>query len=142
MTMNRASCFCTLTTILIAFFAATTVVAQEKIATVTSESRWHRNAVDNAHMNRRIADAAEQYKEYAPIPRIAFYDIGFPKDQAEFEELNGYGILLVSALSQDASELPIKKVYAVVDGREFVLETIREISLKNNNLTSQVVRVG
>ncbi|MBS1792878.1 MAG: hypothetical protein JSS81_03430 [Acidobacteria bacterium] len=108
-------------------FSATVVRAQNATATVSTDEQWHRNRVDNAYMNKQISDAAEQYKEYAPIPRIAFYDIGYPKDAAEFKELNGYGLLLVSALSQDRTELPLKKVYAMVDGRQIELRQIKQV---------------
>ena len=115
-------------------------VSQERVVTVPSETKWHRHAVDNAYMNKRISDAAEQYKEYAPIPRIAFFDIGYPKDRAEFAELNGYGILLVSALSQDPKELPIKRAYVEIGGKQIELKPVKEISVRNQDLTSQVVK--
>lgn len=121
-------------------FLSNPSLSQDAKITVRTESRWHRNKVDNAHMNKRIADAAEQYKEYAPIPRIAFYDIGFPKDKAEFAELNGYGLLLISSLSQNETELPLKRAYAVVDGKEIELKSIREVLIRNNDLTGQVVK--
>src|SRR5688572_4235260 len=81
------------------------VIAQS--TTVVGPSTWHATPVDNERMNNRIASAAEQYKEYAPIPRIALYDIGYPMDAAEFTELNGHAILLISSMSQDPSELPL-----------------------------------
>jgi len=116
------------------------VSAQDPLITVRTESKWHANTVDNASMNKRIADAAEQYKEYAPIPRIAFYDIGFPKDKAEFEELNGHGLLLVSAMSQDESELSIKKVYIIVNGKEIELKTLKQLLVKETDPESRIVK--
>ena len=120
-------------------YLAVALFAQDATISVTSETQWHRNAIDNAHMNARITDAADQYKQYAPIPRIAFYDIGFPKDKAEFESLNGYGILLVCALSQDGDELPIKRAYVVSEGKQVDLIKLKEIFVKNPDLKSQTV---
>jgi hypothetical protein len=121
-------------------FLAPTIFAQEKVVTVISESKWKQNKVNVADMNKRINDAAEQYKQYAPIPRIAFYDIGFPKDKAEFAELNGYGLLLISAMSQSEVELPIKRVYVVVDGQEIELKSLKQILTKEGNSESQIVK--
>jgi hypothetical protein len=115
-------------------------IAQDKTVTVTSESRWHQNKVNVAFMNNRISDAAEQYKEYAPIPRIAFYDIGYPKDKVEFGELNGYGLLLISAISHNEIELPLKRVYAVLNNKEIELKSVKQILTKEGNTESQVVK--
>ena len=121
-------------------YFAVSLFAQDGIVSVTSETSWHGNAVDNAFMNAQIADAAVQYKQYPPIARIAFYDIGYPKTKAEFEALNGYGILLVSALSQDGNELPIKRAYIASEGKQFDLVKLKEIFVKNPDLKSQAVK--
>ncbi|MFQ5988990.1 MAG: hypothetical protein ACE5K9_03635 [Candidatus Methylomirabilales bacterium] len=52
-----------------------------------------------------------QYNEYAPIPRVAFYDITFPANRAKYEDMVGFGLLLVTALVQDKNELPIARTY-------------------------------
>ncbi len=131
-----------LTIFLLAFviFLAPTTFAQEKVVNIVTESKWQQNKVDVADMNKRISDAAEQYKQYAPIPRIAFYDIGFPKDKAELTELNGYGLLLISAMSQNEVELPIKRVYVSVNGQEIELKSLKQILTKEGNLNSQVTK--
>jgi hypothetical protein len=125
---------------LLAVLATVPIFSQDKVVTLASETKWHRHAVDNAYMNGRISDAAEQYKQYAPIARIAFFDIGYPKDKAEFDQLNGYAILLISALSQSPDELPLKRAYVTVDGKQIELKGLNEISIKNEALTSQVVK--
>ena len=132
----------TLTILLITFvlFLALTTFAQEKVVTVITESKWQQNKVNVADMNKRISDASEQYKKYAPIPRIAFYDIGFPKDKAEFTELNGYGLLLISAMSQNEIELPIKRVYVLVNDQEIELKSLKQILTKEGNPESQIAK--
>lgn len=121
-------------------FFALTVLAQEKNVTVATQPEWHQNKVDALYTNKRISDAAEEFKDYAPIPRVAFYDIGYPKDKAEFEELNGYGLLLISAVSQKETELPLKRVYILLDGKEIELKSLKQILTKEENSKSQVVK--
>ena len=121
-------------------FVAIGVFAQEKTITVITETQWDQNKVNVASMNNRINDAAEKYKEFAPIPRIAFYDIAYPKDKAEFEELKGYGLLLISSMSQNEAELPLKKVYSNIDGKEIELKLLKKILSKETKLESQVVK--
>lgn len=120
--------------------ASATALSQERVVTLTSDTTWHRHAVDNAYMNKRIADAAEQYKQYAPIPRIAFFDVGYPKDKAEFDNLNGYAILLISALSQNRDELPLNKAYVAVDDKQIELKPIKKFAIRNDDLASQTVK--
>src|SRR5262245_40478721 len=103
--------------LLLTLVGLSTVLAQNT-TTLSSSEAWHKHAVDNADMNGRISDAAEQYKQYAPIPRIAFYDVGYPKNSEEFNTLNGYAILLISALSQNPDELPLKRAYVSASGKQ------------------------
>lgn len=116
------------------------IVGQNPIVTVQTDTKWHKNSVDNAYMNKQIAEAAEQYKEYAPIPRIAFYDIAYPKDKSEFAQLNGYGLILISAMAQDENELPLKRVYVVADGKEVELKVLETTLIKETNPKGQVAK--
>src|SRR6266700_3497522 len=47
---------------------------------------WANGAVTNTALDGRLSQAAIQYRSYAPVPRIAFYDIAFPEDCAEFHK--------------------------------------------------------
>ena len=115
-------------------------IAAQDTTHIVSDAKWHRGAVDNAYMNRQIEQAAEEYKQYAPIVRIAFYDIGFPKDKAECEGLGGYGILLITALSQDGSELPVKRAYVASGGKEIELTKLNDLYIKVPTTDSQIVK--
>ena len=108
--------------ILLAIGLASAATAQT--TSVVLDSRWHADKVSVAYMNQRISDSAEKYKEYAPIPRAAFFDIGYPKDTDEFKELKGYAILLISAVSQSGSELPLKRAYVEIDGKTIELKLL------------------
>jgi hypothetical protein len=78
-------------------------------------------------MNQRLDDAATQNEAYAPIPRIALYDIGYPQSDDEFKELGGYAVLLITAVSQQQDELPLKRVYVLLDGKEIDLKPISSV---------------
>lgn len=67
-------------------------------------------------MNERILDAAKEYDAYAPVPRVALFDIAYPLDKKEYAALGGYGVMLVTVITQEKDEIPPKRVYAVVDG--------------------------
>ncbi len=118
------------------------VISASGQATVSamSDPQWHRDPVDNSYMNRLIADAAEKYKEYAPIPRISFYDIGYPKDVEEAVKMNGYAVLLISALSQDPDELPLKRAYVRAGGKDFDLKNLKVIKIRSTDTASQNVK--
>ena len=75
-------------------------------------------------MWQNIKEAAIKYQQYAPLPRVAFFDITYPKDKKEYEELGGHGVLLVTAISQLKEELPIKDVYVTTQNSKVKLEKI------------------
>ena len=72
---------------------------------------WSRNPATDAEMTGRLHAAASQYRQYAPIPRIAVYNIGYPSSSAEYEALNGYGAIVVTVVAQDSAELPLARLY-------------------------------
>src|SRR5256886_13442132 len=72
---------------------------------------WANGAVTNTALDGRLSQAAMQYRSYAPVPRIAFYDIAFPKDCAEFATMSGHAVLVVTAVVQDSADLPPARIY-------------------------------
>ncbi|MGH7429703.1 MAG: hypothetical protein ACREJ4_15295 [Candidatus Methylomirabilaceae bacterium] len=70
-----------------------------------------RQPTTNAVLDGRIQQAAAQYRAYAPVPRVAFYDIAYPADSAEYLAMHGYALLIVTAIDQDSTELPPIRVY-------------------------------
>jgi hypothetical protein len=56
--------------------------------------------------------------------RFVVYDLGWPLDVAEYRTLGKHGVLLVSALSQQADELPLKRVYTQADGKVTPLQRL------------------
>jgi hypothetical protein len=82
--------------------------AQQHVETTLG---WSKTAVTNTALDARIRDAAKQYRTYAPIPRTAFFDIAYPKDSSEAQALSGYAVMVVTALVQDSTELPLTELY-------------------------------
>ncbi|MBF6023966.1 hypothetical protein [Lysobacter niastensis] len=85
---------------------------------------WAQNPVAPEAMNQRIEDAAAEYAPHAPVPRLALFDIAFPSSESELKSTGGNGVLLLTALSQDKSELPPKRLYVTWRGEEHTLEQI------------------
>lgn len=90
---------------------STNTATPVKTATPTKEI----TSFGNDPMNQRIEDMANQYMEYAPVPRGVMYDIAFPVDAEEFEKMEGFAVLRVVALSQNKIELPLTEIYITVD---------------------------
>jgi hypothetical protein len=72
-----------------------------------------RGPVTNAALDARIQEMAAQYRSYAPVPRVAFYDVAYPADSAEYLAMHGYALLVLTAIDQDSSELPPARIYVV-----------------------------
>jgi hypothetical protein len=87
-----------------------TVVGQDH-PHIEEDMGWRRAPLTNAALDARIGSAALQYRSYAPIPRVAFFDIAYPSDSAEAHALEGYALLVVTALTQDSAELPLARLY-------------------------------
>jgi len=59
--------------------------------------------------------------------RTAIIDFAWPQDEAEYNALGKYIVVFVSAVSQQADELPLKRVYVDNGSREITLEKIASI---------------
>lgn len=72
---------------------------------------WSSGPVSNSALDASLREAAVRYRANAPVPRYAFFDIACPRDSVEAAALNGYAILVVTALVQDKSEIPLRRIY-------------------------------
>jgi len=75
---------------------------------------------------RRIVETATENEQYAPVPRAAFSDFTFPRDLEEYESLDGWGLVTITAVSQLAGELPFARVYLRNGARGIELTRIAE----------------
>ena len=83
----------------------------QDVAHIESGGTWRDAPLTNSALDDRVREAAVRYREYAPVARVAFFDIALPRDSVEFEELGGYAVIVVTALSQDSTELPVARLY-------------------------------
>jgi hypothetical protein len=90
-------------------------------------------------VSRRLEQAAIDHREYAPILRAAFPDTSIPPKD-EYEQWNGYALLLVTAVSQDSNELPLKRVYVRTSGKDIELKLIKLVWTNQSDLNSQVIK--
>jgi len=78
-------------------------------------------------MTSRLEQTAERVRKMSPsgAPRAAQFDFAWAQDEDEYKALAKYVVVLVSVVSRDESELPLKRVY-IRDkwNRETVLERI------------------
>ena len=88
-------------------------------------SVWKNEPPMPVRMNQQIEEGAVKYAAYAPIPRIVFYDIGYPENGHEYAALDGNSVILFTAISQDRGELPLKKAYVLLEGKEIELKLLR-----------------
>src|SRR5256886_9523486 len=95
----------------VAFVALTASARAQAPVHVESDAGWSHGSVSNGALDARLAAAARQYRSYAPVPRIAFFDLAYPKDSTEAAAMNGYAVLVVTAVVQDSTELPLPRVY-------------------------------
>lgn len=94
---------------------------------VGEEHAWSKNPVTPETVRRRVEEAAVKYQAYAPIPRVILYDIGYPKDAREYAGLDGHAVVVITALSQERGELPLRRVYVAADGKEVELQLLKRV---------------
>ena len=109
---------------------------------VRERTRYSSEPVSSARMDRIIKESALSYKKYGAVAaRAGFHDIAFPKDSKEFHRLNGYGLLVVTAISQDSSEVPLRRVYVQGEHGQEVLQRLFSISSAVDPSDGAVARI-
>lgn len=86
---------------------------------------WRDQPATPARTNKKIEDAAVKYQSNAPIPRVVLYDIGYPHNDEEFAALDGNSVILITALAQERQDLPLNRVYVLMDGSKIELKRIK-----------------
>jgi hypothetical protein len=93
--------------------------------TINGAQPWRNTPATPERMRQRIEEAAVRYRDYAPVPRLILYDIGYPRDVLEYANLDGHAVVLLTALSQERVELPLRRVYVSVNGKEVELRLLK-----------------
>ncbi len=112
----------------IAFAALTSAARAQAPVHLESDAGWSHGPVSNAALDARLAAAALQYRSYAPVPRIAFFDLAYPKDSTEAAAMNGYAVLVVTAVVQDSTELPLLHVYVRAINGDYELPLVARVA--------------
>jgi hypothetical protein len=74
---------------------------------------------------RRLDDMAERlHLANVGAPRLAIFDLAWPASQREYEALGRNGVLQVSVVVADASELPVRRAYVRDETGEHELKWI------------------
>ena len=99
----------------LAVFVATTANAQTLTRRPVSQG-----AVTPADMTERLEKAAMRTKEQAPkgAARGSSIDFCWPSSVEEYQAIGKYVLVLVSVVTQDAAELPLRRVYVTVNGEQ------------------------
>jgi hypothetical protein len=86
-------------------------------------------AVTPEKIDQRLEASAEDTRKISAkgAARTALIDFAWPQDREEYLALGKYVVVLINAVSQEADELPLKRVYIESNGREITLERIGSI---------------
>jgi len=78
------------------------------------------NPVTSAEMTERLEKSAKQTAKAAPkgAARGSSVDFTWPADAEEYRNLAKHVLVLVSVVTQDAAELPLRRVYVTVNGQQ------------------------
>ena len=83
----------------------------EAVVHIVGPGSVSRTPVTSDKMWKRVRAMASKYRKYAPVPRVGFYDITYPASADEYRAVDGYGILMVTIITQDPAEVPLARVY-------------------------------
>lgn len=121
---------------------ALTTNAQQVWSTPSSQPSWRSTPATPSGVVQRMEDAAVSEQDLAPVPRRVFYDIAYPGNDDEFTALDGHAIMLLTALSQRREELPLVRVFVVMeDGTEVSLKQVRLVLSERSIPGSLVTKV-
>ena len=101
--------------IALAFFVSTAAHAQTLTQRPVSQG-----AVTPADMTERLEKSAVRTKEQAPkgAARGSSIDFCWPSSVEEYHAIGKFVLVLVSVVTQDAAELPLRRVYVTVNGEQ------------------------
>ncbi len=100
-------------------------------------------AVTSAEMTERLEKSAARTAKSAPqgAARGASVDFTWPADTEEYRKLAKHVLVLVSVVTQDAAELPLRRVYVDSNGKQTALTRLssQRSSVARESLTFSVL---
>ncbi len=61
-------------------------------------------------LQQRLSAFSEEYKALGPSARMINHDLAFPRNASEYRIMNGFGMIWVTAHSQESTELPLQNM--------------------------------
>jgi len=95
-------------------------------AQITTRSPMSHGAVTPDEIDRRLEQRAADIKRVAPqgADRYVLFDISYPTDSAEYRAVGKTAVLLTVAVSRNADELPLRRVYTRAGNKDIDLERL------------------
>jgi hypothetical protein len=101
------------------------------------------NPVTSAEMTERLEKSAVRTRQSAPngAARGSSVDFCWPSDLAEYRALQNQVLVLVSVVTQDKAELPLRRVYVNIDGKETELTRLSSqlSDVRKGSVTSSIL---
>jgi hypothetical protein len=123
---------------MLAAFLATAADAQTLTKRPVSQ-----NPVTAAEMTARLEKSAVRTAKSAPkgAARGSSVDFCWPSDAAEYRALQKHVLVLVSVVTQDKAELPLRRVYVTVNGQETELTKLSSqlSDVRKGSVTSSIL---
>ena len=79
----------------------------------------HYDAISNQKIQKSLIEAANEYSKY-DVLRYAMFDYAFPADESEYKQMEGCGIIWITALSHNVKELPINNVRLITNSVQVI----------------------
>lgn len=100
-----------LVVMVLALALASPVYASDDYKHVIATESTATGSVTRAEMDDRLRKGARRDEQYGHAIRAVYYDMASPADREEYLATGGYALMWVVVIVDDASELPLKRVY-------------------------------
>lgn len=110
---------------------------------IVAPGTWADEPAAPAKMNVRVKEVAKDYKQYKDLgqfARIGFFDLTQPLDEQEYNALAGHALMLITTIARDQTDLPLRRAYLKVGGREFELQLISSVLSKQLDANDRVAK--
>ena len=89
-------------------------------AQISARGPATQDAVTPQDIDQRLEKRAVEIRQMAPqgADRYVLFDLAFPLDQAEYRAVAKQVLILITAVSRQANELPLRRVYTRAGGRD------------------------
>ena len=128
--------------ILLIWILAVVVCSAADAQTLTKRP-MSQNPVTSAEMTARLEKSAVRTRQTAPsgAARGSSVDFCWPSDAAEYRALQKHVLVLVSAVTQDKAELPLRRVYVNIAGKETELTKLSSqlSDVRRGSLTATIL---